>query len=107
MPDPKVVPEPVIVETDWLIQRTLGVGIEAAFLRGLGGGEFAIEGPRREDRARAAELVERYADAQIGYVDAVTVAIAERLKERRIATLDRRHFSMIRPVHIAAFELLP
>ena len=37
--------------------------------------------------------MERYADAEIGYVDAVVVAMAERLKDRRVATLDRRDFA--------------
>ena len=35
------------------------------------------------------------------------VAVAERLKIRRVLTLDRRHFEMIRPRHCASFEILP
>jgi hypothetical protein len=35
------------------------------------------------------------------------MAIAERLGSRQIATLDRRHFTLVRPAHAAAFELLP
>jgi len=107
LPDPKVVPEPVIAEADWMILRHLGVVAEIAFLRGLAEGAMAIECPTRADRARAADLVEQYRDARIGYVDAVTVAIAERLRERRIATLDRRDFAAIRPRHVTAFELIP
>ena len=107
LPDIKIVPEPVVVETDWMIQRALGVTEEIAFLSGLQGETLAVEATSRSDRTRAAELVARYRDARIGYVDAAAVAIAERLKERRIATLDRRHFSMIRPRHVEAFELLP
>jgi len=107
LPEAKILPEPVIVETDWMIESHLGVDVEVAFLRGLGEGAFAIEGPTRADRARAADLVELYREARIGYVDAITVAIAERLRESRVATLDRRHFTMIRPRHIDAFELLP
>jgi len=56
---------------------------------------------------RAAELVARYRDSEIGYVDAIVVAIAERLRDKVIATVDRRHFSAIRPNHTAAFQLLP
>lgn len=107
LPDPKIVPEPVVVEADWMVLRHLGVRAEIAFLRGLAEGAFAIECPTRADRERAAELVEQYRDAQIGYVDAVTVAIAERFKEHRIATIDRRDFAAIRPRHVPAFELIP
>lgn len=54
-----------------------------------------------------AELTERYADLGLGGTDASVVAIAERLGIDRIATLDRRHFSVVRPRHIEAFQLLP
>ena len=107
LPDPKTVPEPVVVESDWFILRHLGVDAEIAFLRGLGEGAFAVEAPNAEDRRRALELVQAYRDAQIGYVDATTIAIAERLRETRIATFDRRDFSLVRPRHIDAFDLVP
>lgn len=107
LPEPKVVPEPVIVETDWMILRRLGVDAEVSFLRALSEGTFAVESPTRADRERVAELVLRYRDLELGYVDASIVAIAERLKERRIATVDRRDFSAVQPRHVPAFELLP
>jgi predicted nucleic acid-binding protein len=107
LPDPKTVLEPVIVEADWMILTHLGVEAEIAFLRALGEGTFAIESPTTVDRRRALDLVETYRDARLGYVDATTIALAERLKERRIATLDRRDFSIVRPRHVESFELLP
>lgn len=107
LPEPKVVPEPVIVEASWLIEAALGAEAEGAFLRGCAEGSFSIECPSRVDRERAAEIVDRYRDARIGYVDAVVVAIAERLGETRVATLDRRDFTLVRPRHAEAFELLP
>jgi uncharacterized protein len=107
LPDPKTVPEPVVVETDWLILSHLGVEAEIAFLRALGEGTFAIEAPTAQDRRRALELVETYRDAELGYVDAATIALAERLKDPRVATFDRRDFSLVRPRHVDAFELLP
>ncbi len=39
--------------------------------------------------------------------DASIVAIAERLGIRRIATFDRRHFTVVRPAHVETFTLLP
>jgi len=107
LPEPKIVPEPVVVEADWMILKYLGVTTEIAFLKSVCGGQMAVESSNAEDRERAAVLVERYADAEIGYVDGVVVAVAERLRERRVATLDRRHFSLVVPRHAPAFEILP
>jgi len=59
------------------------------------------------DWERVAELVDTYADLHLGGVDASLIALAERLDLREIATLDRRHFTVVRPRHIEAFELLP
>ena len=54
-----------------------------------------------------AELAERYADLKLGGTDASVVAVAERMEIDRIATYDRRHFSVVRPRHVDAFLLLP
>ena len=54
-----------------------------------------------------AELAETYLDLPLGIVDAAVAAIAERLGLTGIATLDHRHFTVIRPRHVQAFTLLP
>ena len=107
LPGPKVIPGPVVAETDYLMLTRLGVEVEIAFLQSLEGGALAVEEMRGDDRARAVEFVTAYRDAEIGYVDASVMAIAERLGEHRIATLDRRDFSVVKPRHVAAFELFP
>jgi hypothetical protein len=56
---------------------------------------------------RIAELVARYQDLPLGTVDSSVVAASERLGISEIATLDRRHFTVVRPTHVEAFELLP
>ena len=61
----------------------------------------------RRDWLRIAQLVEQYRDLPLGTVDASVVAAAERLGVSTIATLDRRHFSVVRPKHVESFELLP
>lgn len=53
------------------------------------------------------ELVEQYADLPLGTTDASVIALAERLDINEIATLDRRHFTVVRPRHVDAFTLLP
>lgn len=101
-----MVPSCVVVEVCWLLGRTLGPGTEAAFLLSVGNGELAIEALRTEDYTRAGDLV-RYADLRLGMVDASVVAVAERLGISTVATVNRRDFVVVRPRHIAAFELVP
>jgi len=59
------------------------------------------------DWLRIAELVARYRDLPLGTVDASVVTAAERLGITEIATVDRRHFTVVRPDHVEAFTLLP
>lgn len=59
------------------------------------------------DWQRVRELVDRYQDLPIGGSDASLIAIAERLGATRIATLDHRHFRVVRPTHCHAFDLAP
>jgi len=106
-PGPKIVPGPVVVETSWLIRRHVGGEVELAFLSSLDGPVLVVEEPAAADRARVLELLATHRDLRLGYVDAATIAIAERLGEHAIATLDRRNFSVVRPRHVAAFTLVP
>jgi PIN domain-containing protein len=46
-------------------------------------------------------------DANLDFVDALIAATAERLNIKRLLTLDRRDFKLIRPRHCGGFELLP
>ena len=59
------------------------------------------------DHGRAMALVRRYADFPLGLVDAAVIVTCERLGEQKVATLDHRHFSAIRPAHTRSFRLLP
>lgn len=59
------------------------------------------------DWLRIAELVVRYRDLPLGTVDASVVTAAERLGVVDLATVDRRHFAVVRPAHAEAFTLLP
>ena len=70
-------------------------------------GSVIVADLEREDYARTLELVLRYADLPLGLVDASIVAVAERLEQDTIATLDHRQFSVIRPLHVPAFTLMP
>ena len=97
----------VIAETAYLIGRQLGSAAEAAFFRAVAAGELQVEVITPADAQRIAELIETYADLSLGGTDASLIVVAERLKAPTIATLDRRHFAVVRPSHTAAFELIP
>ncbi|CRK59882.1 hypothetical protein [Alloactinosynnema sp. L-07] len=104
---PVLVPAPVVVEVCQLLESRRGSRAEALFLSALGEGELQVVNLLPVDYVRAAKLVEKYADLPIGAVDACVIAVAERLDVHEIATLDRKHFSVVRPDHIPAFTLLP
>jgi predicted nucleic acid-binding protein len=105
--EPLGITVPVIVESSWLIESRLGPAAEASFLQSLARGEIDRLDMTDADWSRVGELVEGYADLRLGLVDASIVAVAERLGVTQIATLDHRHFTVVRPSHISGFELLP
>jgi predicted nucleic acid-binding protein len=49
----------------------------------------------------------QYVDLPLGMVDASVVALAERRGLEVIATLDQRHFRVVRAKHVDAFTLVP
>jgi len=105
--DAVVVPAPVLVELDHLARtRRLARAIDAV-LASVEDGSLLVAPLDLEDYVRVRVLVARYADQPLSFVDASVVAIAERLEQTTIATLDRRHFSVVRPLHVPAFELVP
>jgi predicted nucleic acid-binding protein len=105
---PLIVPPPVIAEACYLIGRSLGPGPEAAFLEAFGPGQAFTLGTLLEaDLPRMAALVRQYGDLPLGGTDAAVIATAERLGVTEVATVDRRHFSIVRPRHASAFILLP
>lgn len=104
---PVLVPAPVVVEVCQLLVSRRGTRSEALFLASLAEGALELLDLRPTDYGRAAELVQKYADLPLGAVDACVIAVAERMGATEIATLDHRHFSVVRPGHVAAFTLLP
>ncbi len=97
----------VITEVAYLVGTRLGAEAEVRILGDMAAGNLIAEPVRAGDWLRMAELVHRYADLPLGTVDASVIAAAERLAIGRVATLDRRHFSVVRPRHVDAFVLIP
>ena len=104
---PLLVPATVVAEVGYLLGREAGPKVESLFLDSLATGDFTLVDVTVTDSARMAELVHRYGDLPLGTTDASVVAVAERHGITEIATLDRRHFSVVRPRHVGAFTVLP
>lgn len=97
----------VITEVAYLLATRLGARAEVQFLGDLASGALTPLQVEPDDWLRMAELVATYNDLPLGTVDASVVAAAERLGVTTIATLDRRHFGVVRPRHARAFDIVP
>jgi uncharacterized protein len=102
-----LVPGTVVAEVGYLLARNAGARVESLFLQALADGDFEPVDLQPRDYRRAAELVQMYADLPLGTTDATVIALAERLDVDEVATLDRRHFSVVRPSHTPLLTLLP
>jgi predicted nucleic acid-binding protein len=105
--EPLLVPAPVLVELDWLAGTRLGPHTFDAVLSDIEDGVVHVVDLVRADYVRARQLCTMYADLPLGFVDAAVLSITERLGEFKLATLDQRHFRVVRPRHTASLTLLP
>ncbi len=97
----------VIAEASYLISRELGAGPEALLFQAIAQGEVHVADLVQSDWVRIHQLVEDYRDLPLGGTDASVIALAERLDQSTVATLDHRHFGVVRPAHRDSFDLLP
>jgi len=95
-PDAWVLPWAVLPEVDYLLENHVSTVAADAFRSDLAAGLFQVAWGERRDLVRAHELCERHADLRLGLVDAVVMAVAERLRARAIATLDLRDFGTVK-----------
>jgi predicted nucleic acid-binding protein len=103
--EPRIVPAPVLAEVDYFLR-----GYSGSFRRVLDQirrRALIVEDLTAADYERADEWLGTYADLEVGFVDSAVLAITERLGETKLATLDHRHFAVMRPRHCQALELLP
>lgn len=105
--EPIVVPGPVIVEVDWLASRRLQPEAFLKLLTDIDNALVQVEELVEADYRRSSDLMARYRDLSLGFVDAAVMSIVERLGETKLATLDRRHFGVVRPRHVPSLRLLP
>jgi uncharacterized protein len=102
-----VLPVVVLPEICYLIASRLSNNAMRRFVASMTPDAVKIEPATIKDLIRVHQILEKYADNQLDFTDAAIVAIAERLAIKRVYTLDRRDFSIIRPKHCNYFELFP
>lgn len=102
-----VVPGPTLVEIDYWLRKYRAVRGWQRFVDEIAEGRYRLHSGDERDVRRAAALEVEYADLGLGFVDASVIATCETLGETKVATLDRRHFSVIRPRHCDALTLIP
>jgi uncharacterized protein len=105
--DQLLVPSLVVTEVCYLLGRYGGAEVQARFLDSLADGPLTLVELTAQDLRRAAQLVRTYHDLPLDVSDASVVAVAERLNISSVLTLDIADFSVVRPKHLDAFELLP
>jgi hypothetical protein len=94
-PDAWVLPWAILPEVDYLLSVHVGARAQEAFFADLAGGTFSVEWGDEPDLANAHRICLRRKGLRMGLVDAVVIAIAERLRPVAIATLDLRHFGAV------------
>ena len=97
----------MLVELDYWVLKLLGPNAWEVFVDDISRGAYRLEPLTIEDLKRAAEIERQYNDLDLGLVDASVIALCERLGETKVATLDRRDFSVVRPAHCTSLYLLP
>ncbi len=95
-PDAWVLPWAILPEVDYLVASEIGTRAQAAWLADLATGAFAVEWGRDGDLEAAERINRRYKSLRLGLVDAIVIAVAERLNVEAIATLDLRHFGAVK-----------
>jgi predicted nucleic acid-binding protein len=104
---PRLLSPFVLAELDYLLGRRVGTAIARRLLDEVAGGAYRLEPFDAEDVRRAAAIIDRYQDLDLGLADASIVVLAERHGVNDIVTLDERHFRAVLGPGGRPFRILP
>jgi predicted nucleic acid-binding protein len=96
---------PALTEAVYLVRRWPRAQMELLSLVETGALRILPFG--RDDLPRAKELMKKYRDLPMDLADAALVRVAEREGIRTIFTIDRRDFSLYRPLGLGRFRIIP
>ena len=105
--DELLMPDAVLPELSYLFRRDFGYAGVQRLLESIQSFNARYVPITAHDIPQMHEITMRYASAEFDIVDCCIMAIAERLEINRIATFDRRDFSIYRPRHFPFLELVP
>lgn len=90
---PYLVPAATLGEIAFLVEERLGIRVLDLLLNDLETGAYTLD-CGEGDLQRTRQLVARYADLSLGFVDAAVIACAER-SGGRVLTFDLRDFGVV------------
>ncbi len=96
---------PALTEAIYLVQRWPRA--QAEILTLVETGALRVLPLGREDIPRVRALMEKYRDLPMDLADAALVRVAERERVRTIFTVDRRDFSVYRPLGLGKLKIVP
>jgi predicted nucleic acid-binding protein len=105
MTEPLATVWPALTEAVYLVQRWPRA--QAEILGLVERGALRLLPTGREDIPRVRALMEKYRDLPMDLADAVLVRVAERERLRTVFTIDRRDFSVYRPLGLGKFRIVP
>lgn len=105
--EPLVLSPFVLAELDYLVTARVGASASRDLLEDVGRAAYELAVIESGDVSRAASVIDRYADLEIGLTDASIVVLADRYGTDRVLTLDERHFRTLRTLAGRPFTLLP
>lgn len=105
--EPLVIPAAILGELDYWISQRLDPAAWRILVEDIERGAYLLEPTTEDDLVRTVELQQQYPSLSLGFVDAAVIAVCERLRERKVATIDRRDFCVVVPRHAPYLELLP
>jgi predicted nucleic acid-binding protein len=97
----------VLAELDYLLATRVSRPAEQALLGQVADGVYQLESFDGGDIARVNEILDQYADLDLGLADASLIVLSERHHMVDLLTLDERHFRAVRGPGGKPFRILP
>ena len=105
--EPRLLSPFVLAELACLLTTRVSGRAAQAVLREVADGAYQLEPLGPDDISRAVEILEHYADLDLGLADASLVVLAERHGSLDLLTLDKRHFRVVTGPRGRPFRLVP
>ena len=97
----------ILAELDYMLSTRRGLEAQTELLTEVERGAYSLEPFGPQDVRRARQVMEQYADLNVGLADASVVVLAERHDTLDVLTLDQLHFRVLEGPGGQPFRLLP